>query len=48
MRQNATSSEQYTLPTAQRYTTQTAFQVWTPKAELTIVLPIMGILVPET
>jgi hypothetical protein len=28
----ATSSDQYTHLTAQRHTTQTAFQVWTPKS----------------
>jgi hypothetical protein len=42
-----TSSEQHTHLTAQRYTTQTALHVWTPKAELTTVLLKMGILVPE-
>jgi hypothetical protein len=44
----ATSSEQYTHLTIQCYTTQTAFQFWTPKTELTTVLLTKGIMVPET
>jgi hypothetical protein len=32
----ATSSEQCTLLAAQRYTNQATFQVWSPKAEVTI------------
>jgi hypothetical protein len=43
----ATSCEQYTHLTAQRYTTQTAFQVGIPKRNSLFVLLMMGIVVPE-